>query len=220
MDSVSRLIDPSLKRLSLAMGQMGSMAIKSMGLAIESFVSGTNTKTQCRSVSDAMSRQYFEVEDLTFEMLLKYQPVARDFRFIRSSIEISYAFLRFGRYAYDITLVRDSFGDITRCTNSELVGSFRLVERMIREAVHSFAAMDLDKAKHIRAQEAMIDAIYRERMPALLQSTDIKCALAEALLLRYLERIADHALFMSDSIAYIVTGKHSLRPPAVESYRI
>ena len=35
-------------------------------------------------------------------------------------------------------------------------------------------------------------------------------ALAEALVLRYLERIADHALFMSDAINYIVTGKHKL----------
>ena len=217
---MSRLIDPSMKRLSLAMGQMGNMAIKSMGLAMESFMSGTNTKSECRTVSNALTRQYFEVEDLTFEMLLKYQPVARDFRFIRSSIEISYAFLRFGRYAYDITLVRDSFGDITRCANSRLEDSFRLAERMIQEAVYSFAALDLDKARHIRAQEAMTDVIYRERMLDLLESTDIKCALAEALLLRYLERIADHALFMSDSITYIVTGRHTLRPPASESYRV
>lgn len=217
---MSRLIDPSLKKLSFTMGQMGNMAIKGMGLAMESFVSGANTKTECGAVSDAITRQYFEVEDLTFEILLKYQPMARDFRFIRSSIEISYAFLRFGRYAYDITLIRDSFGDITRCGNSRLEDSFRLVERMIREAVHSFAALDLDKARHVRAQEAMTDAIYRERVPALLQSDDIKCALAEALLLRYLERIADHALFMSDSIAYIVTGKHSLRQPAPESYQV
>ena len=217
---MSRLIDPSLKKLSFTMGQMGNMAIKGMGLAMESFVSGANTKTECGVVSDAITRQNFEVEDLTFEILLKYQPMARDFRFIRSSIEISYAFLRFGRYAYDITLIRDSFGDITRCGNSRLEESFRLVERMIREAVHSFAALDLDKARHIRAQEAMTDAIYRERMPVLLKSNDIKCALAEALLLRYLERIADHALFMSDSIAYIVTGKHSLRQPVPESYQV
>lgn len=210
-----RLIDPSLKKLSLSMGQMGDMAIKGMGLAMDSFSSGANTKTECKTVSDALTALYFEVEDLTFEMLLKYQPVARDFRFIRSSIEIAYAFLRFGRYAYDIAVVRDSFGDITRCGNSSLDNSFRLVERMIREAVHSFATLDLDKARHIRAQEAMTDAIYRERMPALLQSDDIKCALAEALLLRYLERIADHALFMSDSITYIITGRHDLRPPRV-----
>lgn len=216
---MSRLIDPSLKKLSLAMGYMGSLAIKGMEIAMESFITGTNTKQECLEVSDALTRQYFEVEDLTFEMLLKYQPVARDFRFIRSSIEISYAFLRFGRYAYDISLVRDSFGDTSGCGNSDLRATLVMVEHMIQEAVHSFATMDMERAQHIRAQEAMTDAIYRERMPALLRSGDVKCALAEALVLRYLERIADHALFMSDSISYIVTGRHYLRSPA-KTYRV
>ena len=44
----------------------------------------------------------------------------------------------------------------------------------------------------------------------LINSKNTKCALAEALVLRYLERIADHAMFMSDAINYIVTGKHKL----------
>lgn len=216
---MSRLIDPSLKKLSLTMGEMGSLSIKGMGLAMESFMAGTNTTRECLKVSDALTRQYHGVEDLTFEMLLKYQPVARDFRLIRSSIEISYAFLRFGRYAYDISLVRDSFGDISECKNSGLNATLVLVERMIREAVHSFATMDLERARHISAQEAITDAICRERMPALLRSDNVKCALAEALVLRYLERMADHALFMSDAISYIVTGKHRLRPPATRSRR-
>ena len=45
-------------------------------------------------------------------------------------------------------------------------------------------------------------------LPKLIESKDTRCALAEALLLRYLERIGDHAVFMSDAINYIVTGKH------------
>lgn len=210
---MARLIDPSLKKLSFAMGEMGEMAIKTMSLAMESFVSGTNTKDETRRISDSITKKYFEVEDLTFEMLLKYQPVARDFRFIRSSIEISYAFLRFGRYAYDITLVRDSFGDISQCKNDQLIESFVLVERVIKEAVLSFASLDIRKARYIKDREVMTDTIYRERLPILIRSSDTKCALAEALLLRYLERIADHALFMSDAITYIVTGERDRRPP-------
>lgn len=217
---MTRLIDPSLKSLSLAMGEMGEMAIKTMSLAMESFVSGTNTKEETRRISKMMTHKYFEVEELTFGALLKYQPVARDFRFIRSSIEISYAFLRFGRYAYDITLIRDSFGDISRCKNDQLMDSFVLVERMIKEAVLSFASLDTRKAKYIQDREAMTDTIYKERMSVLIQSSDTKCALAEALLLRYLERIADHALFMSDAIAYIVTGRHNRRPPQIHMDRV
>ena len=205
---MTRLIDPSLQKLSFIMAEMGDMVIESVSLAIDSYLEGTNTKEKVLELSDAIRAKYYEVEDLTFDSLLKYQPVADDFRFIRSSTEISYAFSRFGRYAYDITLVRDLFGDVSECKNASLIESSKKVKSMIKEAVMSFAELDIRKAVKIRENERFIDKIYRDRMPKLIDSKDTKCALAEALLLRYLERIGDHAVFMSDAINYIVTGKH------------
>lgn len=205
---MTRLIDPSLQKLSLIMSEMGDMVLDSISLAIESYLEGTNTKDKVHALSDSIRTKYHEVEDLTFDMLLKYQPVADDFRLIRSSTEISYAFSRFGRYAYDITLVRDLFGDVSECTNASLVESTKKVKHMIKEAVLSFAQLDVRKAVKIREDEKFIDKIYKERLPKLIESKDTRCALAEALLLRYLERIGDHAVFMSDAINYIVTGKH------------
>ena len=79
---------------------------------------------------------------------------------------------------------------------------------MIQDAVLSFAELDIRKAQRIHEDEEFIDRLYKNRLPALIESKDTKCALAEALLLRYLERIGDHAVFMSDAINYIVTGKH------------
>ena len=205
---MTRLIDPSLQKLSFIMAEMGDMVIESIYLAVDSYLQGTNTKDKVLELSDAIRTKYFEVEDLTFDMLLKYQPVADDFRLIRSSTEISYAFSRFGRYAYDITLVRDLFGDISECKNASLVESSKLVKSLIKKAVMSFAELDARKAVQIREDERFIDRIYKDRLPKLIESKNTKCALAEALLLRYLERIGDHAVFMSDAINYIVTGKH------------
>jgi phosphate transport system protein len=205
---MTRLIDPSLQKLSFIMGEMGDMVVESISLAIDSYLDGTNTMDQVLALSNSIRSKYYEVEDLTFDMLLKYQPVADDFRFIRSSTEISYAFSRFGRYAYDITQVRDLFGDVSECTNASLVESTKKVKHMIKEAVLSFAELDVRRAIAIREDEKVIDRIYKERLPKLIESNNTKCALAEALLLRYLERIGDHAVFMSDAINYIVTGKH------------
>ena len=205
---MARLIDPSLEKLSYIMAEMGDMVIESISLAIDSYLDGTNTMDKVLALSDSIRSKYYEVEDLTFDMLLKFQPVADDFRLIRSSTEISYAFSRFGRYAYDITQVRDLFGDVSECTNASLIESTKKVKHMIKEAVLSFAELDVRKAVKIREDEKVIDRIYKERLPKLIESKNTKCALAEALLLRYLERIGDHAVFMSDAINYIVTGKH------------
>lgn len=212
---MTRLIDPSLKKLSSLMSEMGDHSIQCVTLAIESYLYGKNTTYQVHELSSKISKTYFQVADLTFEMLLKYQPVADDFRLIRSSIEISYGFSRFGRYAYDITLVRDMFGDISECDKSWLIEVSEKVKVMIRDAVMYFADMDIRKSVAMQQNENFVDKIYKERLPMLINSKNTKCALAEALVLRYMERIGDHAMFMSDAINYIVTGKHKLTKQAI-----
>ncbi len=207
---MTRLIDPSLRQLSTLMSEMGDLAIQSVMLAIDSYIHGRNTATQVHDISNEITKKYFQAADLTFDIFLKYQPVADDFRLIRSSIEISYGFTRFGRYAYDIIQVRDIFGDITECDKSWLIEVADKVKTMIQDAVMYFAELDIRKAQAMQQNEDFVDKLYRERLPMLVNSNNTKCALAEALVLRYLERIADHAMFMSDAINYIVTGKHKL----------
>ena len=91
------------------------------------------------------------------------------------------------------------FGDISECTNESFIEIPKKVKHTIKEDVLSFAELDVKKAVKIQEDEAFIDKIYKERLPKLIQSNNTKCALAEALLLRYLERIGDHAVFMSDA---------------------
>ncbi len=208
---MTRLIDPSIKKLSGMMSEMGELATQSIMLAIDSYLYGKDTVKQVHQISNEISKRYFEVADLTFDIFLKYQPVADDFRFIRSSIEISYGFTRFGRYAYDIASVRDVFGDISECDKSWLIEVANKVKTMIKDSVLYFSELDIRKAVAMQENEEFVDRLYKQRLPMLINSQNTKCALAEALVLRYLERIADHALFMSDAINYIVTGKHKIK---------
>lgn len=214
---MTRLIESSLTRLTDIMAEMGDMVIESVSLAIDSYLNDINTSDKVRLISHSITKKYYEVEDLTFEMFLKYQPLGEDFRLIRSSTEISYAYARFGRYAYDISLLRDKFGNISECKNEYLSESVEKVMHMTRTAIKSFATLDIRTAVKIREDEEFIDRMYDERLVILLKSSNTKCALTEALLLRYLERISDHAVFMSDAINYIVTGKHRPSDKRIES---
>jgi len=203
-----RLIDPQLKNLSSLMSEMGELTIQCTSLAIDSYLVGRNTVNEVKQMSDQIRNRYYNLEDIIFELILKFQPVAEDFRLIRSSTEIAYAFLRLGRYAYDITLVRDKFGDLSQCDNQWLYEVSNEVKSMIQDAILSFAELDIDRAEKIKQKENFVDKVYKDRLSQLISSQNTKCALAEALVLRYLERIADHAEFMSYSVNYIVTGKH------------
>ena len=107
---MTRLIDPSLERLSSIVAEMGDLAVQCISLAIDSYVGGRDTSARVRGLSDLLRERYDESADLTFETILKYQPVAHDFRLMRSSIEVSYAYWRLGRYAYDIARVSSRAG--------------------------------------------------------------------------------------------------------------
>ena len=206
---MTRLMDPNLHQLSSLMSEMGDLAIQSLETAINSYLKGTNPITEVKDMSGEITEKYHEVGELVFSTMLKFQPVASDFRFIRSAIEISYALHRFGRYSYDITFVRDKFGDISSCNNEWLHQVTNETMQMAKGALQSFAMLDTGKAGRIAVNEEYVDKIYRERLPMLGASgTDKRCALVEALLLGYLERIADHAMHMSRAVNYIVSGKH------------
>ena len=206
---MARLMDPNLQQLSASMSEMGDLAIQSLEAAINSYLRGTNPIEEVRDLSERITTRYREVGDLIFTTMLKFQPMASDFRFIRSSIEISYALHRFGRYAYDITLVRDKFGDISSCNNEWLYQVSNETLQMTKDALHSFALLDTSKASMIQINEEYVDKLYKERLPMLVSSgADTKCALAEALLLGYLERVADHAMHMERAVNYIVSGKY------------
>ena len=194
---------------------MGEIAVQCIAHAIDSYVAGRDTSGLVRELSDRLRKRYDESADLTFETILKYQPVAHDFRLMRSSIEVSYAYWRLGRYAYDIARVRGDFGDIECCRTDELRAISESVRLMIKEATVSFATLDAGRASAIQSYEEFVDMVYHRRLSQLVRLPDTRCALAEALLLRYLERIADHAVFMSDAVNYIVTGKH--RPAFLDS---
>ncbi len=204
---MTRLIDPHLTHLSELMQQMCDLSIKGINLAIDSYLGGQNARNEVHEISNQILNLYDQVGDLTFDMILRYQPVASDFRLIRSSIEISYGFTRFGRYAYDITVVRDMFGDLSECKNEVIYTLSGEIKHMINLAVQSFATLDLDKVKQLQSDEDLVDKYYNKHLPTLINSTNTKCALADALVLRYLERIADHASFIGESVNYIVTGK-------------
>ena len=203
---MTRLIDPHLQNLSEMMKQMSDLSIQSANLAIDSYLGGQNARKQVHEISSQMMNLYDKVGDLTFEMILRYQPVASDFRLIRSSLEISYGFTRLSRYAYDITMVRETFGDLSTCKNEVIYTLSGEIKQMVQLAVECFATLDLDKARELRTDEDLVDKYYNKHLPMLIMLGNVKCALADALVLRYMERMADHAAFVGDSVNYIVTG--------------
>ena len=201
-------MDMGLERLSNAITDMANLAEESVVKAIQAYASGEGIRDQAYNRANQLSLLASEVEDLAVELLARYQPVATDLRFITSCFEIAYGFSRLGRYAYDIAQVLTLYGDLSDCDKTVLEDLSDKVVNMIKTSIRSFNSRDAKLARSLRDADDEVDKTYLQHMKALAESKSIslKCAVASTLVLRYLERIADHACYIGDSVIYITTG--------------
>lgn len=203
-----RLMDMGLERLSNAICDMGNLAQDSVMKAIQAYATGQRITKEALDRARQLSMLANEVDELAVELLARYQPVATDLRFIKSCLEISYGFSRFGRYAFDIAQVLEIYGDLPECDKTIVEELSTKVAQMIKTSIESFKARDMKLARSLRQDDDQVDRVYLGYMREVSQGKliPIKCALASTLVLRYLERIADHACYIGDSVIYIVTG--------------
>jgi len=200
-------MDMGLDRLSSAIGDMGNLAQESVMKAIQAYAKGERITQEAMNRAHQLSVVANEVEEIAMELLVRYQPVATDLRFIKSSLEIAYGFQRFGRYALDIAQVLEIFGDLSQCEKTGVEEMAAKVALMINQSIQSFKSRDTKLARTLRHEDDLVDKMYLDQIKRISNgSVQVKCALASTLVMRYLERIADHACYIGDSVIYIVTG--------------
>ena len=196
---------------------MAKLSEDSVFTAIESYEKGVNVKVQIFEWSEKLRVQQEEVADLTVELIARYQPVATDLRFLRSCMEISYGFSRFGRYSYDIADVLETMGSISDCDKSAVLEMANRVREMIILSVAALQSRDKNAASHLYDLDDIIDSMYRKYLLKVInpsqkvETPKPRCYISALLILRYLERISDHACYVGDSVHYIVTGTSSPR---------
>src|SRR5919112_6229172 len=194
---------------------------KSVITAIDLFENGINVKkpnfrmVRKTSITRRSGR-------LALELIARYQPVATDLRFIRSCMEIAYDFSRFGRYSYDIADVLETMGSISDCDKSYVLKMSNTVREMIHLSINALQSRDRNAAQKLYEMDDTVDALYRRYVNEIINPQEnqnkkefldktLRCYISALLILRYLERISDHACYIGDSVYYIVTGNSNPR---------
>jgi len=200
-----------LERLTSLVLEMGSMSGETVNKALEAYSQGINVRDELYAKSERLAELQDDVNDLASEMIARYQPVASDLRFITSAMEIAYGFSRLGRYAYDIADILTFYKDLSGCDQSEVVRAGKQATEMVRLSIKAFTERDVMMAGKLKTMDNVVDDIYRNYLRSVTKQVDgdIKCYISGTLVLRYLERIADHAEDVGEAVAYTVTGKRA-----------
>ena len=112
---MSRIIDIGLEEQAVLLVKMGELTYETLALSIQGYLKGKSVQQQVREMSDILIAMADKVEDKTFELIARFQPVASDLRTIKSYMKIGYDFARYGRYALDISYINDQLNGLTEC---------------------------------------------------------------------------------------------------------
>lgn len=203
-----------LETLNTNMIQMGALCEDAISAAIQSLLE--DDRTIAKKVTDTeleIDQMERDIERQCMRLLLMQQPVATDLRVVSSALRMIADLERIGDQAFDIA-------DITKSGSFQGFSGKVHIKEMAKAAIHmvtdsvdSYVKQDVQLAKRVTEEDDVVDELFLKvrRELAKLIHTDQNAseqALDLLMIAKYLERIGDHAVNVSEWVIYSVTGKH------------
>jgi phosphate transport system protein len=159
-----------------------------------------------------------KVEDTAFSILSLQAPVAGDLRVVVSALRMVSELERMGDLSVHVAKIarlrvpQVAVPDEVRPTMARMG---EVAEDMVSRVSRIIAGMDVDAAIDLGRADEIMDQLRRKSFTELLGDNwthGVEAAVDLALLGRYYERIADHAVSVAHRVVYVVTGDF---PPRV-----
>lgn len=204
--------DDELDEIRRGLVQMGSLVVENTRRAGEVAVDNRlDLVDAVRAGDEPVNALYRTLEQRTFEILALQQPVASDLRFLVAATRILYEMERSGDLAVNIAnrvAAHDGFPQLPEMRS--------LLERLVSESAQVFAAavvaianLDPEIGINAEASDDVVDDIT-ERFFGTIHAHSAELGLDSAVELshvgRFLERIADHGVNISQNVTYVMTG--------------
>lgn len=154
------------------------------------------------------------IQDDVLLLITKQQPVATDLRRVMVIVKAASEMERIGDYAVNIAKETIRLGETELMLPIEKIDRMRgLAVKMLRDMLQLFITENLLEAKVLAEMDDQIDALYGEALTELLEATHTQTGAESQLqqlsfVCKYIERAADHATNLAESLFYLVKGKH------------
>jgi phosphate transport system protein len=162
---------------------------------------------------EQIDRLDVDLEEKCIRLLALRQPAARDLRFITTAVKITGHLERIGDMAANIAekvLILNELPQIKPYV--DLPRMVSISRGMIRKSLDAMVQENVELAKEVREEDAVIDQlndqVFRELLTFMMEDPrKIQVCLYVMQISKSLERIADHAEGIADMVIYMVTGK-------------
>ncbi len=154
----------------------------------------------------------YDIEKCTAHLLALQQPMAGDLRLITASYKIAIDLERMSDFAVNIADIVEKIEGEHVISLSEVSIAASITCSMVENALAAYGSQDVELAKNTALEDDRVDKIFYETWEKLVlimieDSSLILNAVHLIFVLRYLERIADHACNICESVVYINTAE-------------
>jgi len=206
--------DQGLMEISKLLEDMGSRVGQALSDSMDALKNGEVENASAIVRLDAELNQLEEkINVIGSNLIATQQPVAKDLRRILIAFRIASDLERMGDLSVDIAKV------VIRMDGQELIKPIidlprmaQFVTVMIQESLQAYIEENVDLAYKMAKDDDQVDAIYSQLLQELMSMMmENSKAVGQAMLLsfvgRFIERIADHATNIGESVVYLMTGK-------------
>jgi phosphate transport system protein len=164
-----------------------------------------------------------ECDELAVRLVMKFQPVASDLRFLVAVMKLVTDLERMGDLAVNIA---ERAADLAKSPKLnppiDLRPMSEMVQSMLKDALDAFIRRDAARAEALLVHDDVIDTAFRDLFSTLVARMkkdpgNVERAVSLLFVAKHLERIADHATNIAEQVVYLARGKDVRHKSSVDA---
>lgn len=186
-----------------------------MKVTIETAVEDAEIKDQLHEIEskeDEIREYNRNIETLCLKIMSTQQPVAKDLRFVSSTLNIIRNVEKIGGHVIEVAGLLN-FVSVGEDFTEEILDMCLSTKKMLKSAIDAFITGDLEESYKVIASDDKIDALFSHIMSEVVEKIGDKKDDALRLIdiiqiAKYFERIGDNAESIADWSVFSITSKH------------
>lgn len=212
---MERHFDHELKELNNDILRMGAFAEEAIYKSVEALKNRDRALAQDVINNDTNVDQLeLAIDEKCIDLIARYQPMAKDLRFITTGLKINNELERIADIAVDIAERTLEIVDEPLLKPLVDIPKLTLVtQNMIKSAIDSFVKGDIALARTVLLSDPEADQLRNLIQKELIEDYMVKDgstaprAVQLLLIARFLERICDHVTNIAEDIIYMIQAK-------------
>ena len=215
--SIRKQYDTDLESLKESLTEMGRSSADAVENVLEALCVADADAAAAIVKGDArINNMERDIEHRCMTLLLRQQPVAGDLRRISTAMKVVTDIERIGDHAADIAEIIPHLVTVRKEGDpavSQAIAMGKKAHQMILDALDALTAEDENAARRVITADDAVDYDFNAIKHQLAQEIaedpgKVDAALDLLMVIKYLERIGDHAVNVAEWVQFVRTGRY------------